>query len=228
MNRFFRQTMALARKDLLASFREGSHLVALLLFGLLLTLLFSFALSMEPELLRRMAPGIFWLALLFSSTLAVERSFRRETEDGQWEGLLLLGTDPKALYLGKFFANLLFLILLELFLLPVMAVLYDLPLSLPLVWVLLLGSFGIASLGTFYAGVTASFREGQVLLPILLFPMLVPLLLAAVQATGLVIAHDLFGQKLIWMKLLIAFDFIFFLGSLLLADLLFEEPLGGK
>lgn len=222
MTLFFRQVLILFRKDLLVEYREPVHFLSILLFGLLLILLFSFALSADPELMKKMAPGLFWLAILFSSLLELDHSFRKETEGGQWEGLLLLGVDAKALYLGKWLANLTFIVVLQVVLLPLMAILFDLSLSFELLEVLLLGSLGITSLGTFYAGMTARFKEGQVLLPLLLFPMLVPVLLSAVKVTELMLVHDLFGQGIAWLKLLIVFDIVFLLGSLLSADLMFD------
>jgi heme exporter protein B len=209
-------------KDLLSEIRERRHLFSTLLFGLILLLLFSFALSVDPDLVRRLAAGLFWLAVLFSSLLSLEHSFQKETEERQWEGLLLLGADPRAFYLGKLTANLTFVALIQLVLLPLMAVLFNLSLSWSLLLVLLLGSLGIASLGTLYAGLTATFREGSVLLPILLFPMLVPVLLSSVKATELLMAHDLFGQQVAWLRLLLVFDAVFLLGSLILADVLFD------
>ena len=222
MRLFLRQLGAVYKKDLLLELREPQQFFSILLFGLLVLLLFSFALSVDPELMRKMAVGLFWLAVLFTSLLALEHSFDKETGDGQWEGLLLLGIDPKALYLGKMLANLSLVFILEIFLLPLMAILYDLSLSPALLLVLVLGSLGIATLGTFYAGLTALFKEGQLLLPLLLLPMLVPVLLAAVKVMELTLAHDLFGQQLAWLKLLIVFDTIFLLGSLLFADQLFD------
>ncbi len=220
---FVRQTLALWRKDLTAELREADHVLAVLMFAVLLLILFNFALSVEPELMQKVASGLFWLAILFSSILTLERSFQRETEDGQWEGLLLMGAAPRALYLGKMLANLTVVILVQFFLLPFMVVLFDLSLPVSLVWILLLGSVGVAALGTTYAGLTATLRGGEALLPILLFPMLVPLLLAAVEATNLTIARDLFDQRLAWIQLLILFDTVFLLGSLLGAGILFDR-----
>lgn len=217
-----RQALSLFKKDLLTELREARHVVSILLFGLLLLLIFSFALSVDPDLMRKTAPGLFWLAVLFSSLLALDHSFRRETEEGQWEGLLLLGSDPKAVYLGKMLANLAILIVLQIFLLPFLMVFFDISPTVSLGVVLLLGSLGISALGTFYSGLTASFREGHLLLPLLLFPMLVPLLLAAVHATQFALVQDVFGQQAAWLKLLIVFDMVFLLGSLLCADFLFD------
>lgn len=223
MNLFIRQTFVLLRKDLVSELREPHHFLSVLLFGLVLLLLFSFALSVEPDLMQKMAPGLFWLAILFASILTLNHSFQRETEEGQWEGLLLLGIDSRALYLGKMLANLCMVLVLQLSLLPLMAVLFDITLSWPLLVVLLMGSLGIAILGTCYAGLTASLRGGQVLLPLLLFPMLVPVLLAAVKVTQLILTGDLLGEQALWFKLLILFDTVFLLGCLLSADTFFDR-----
>lgn len=222
MTSFPRQTLLVMKKDLIVELREARHFVSVILFGLLMLLLFSFALSVEAELMRRMAPGLFWIAVLFSSLFTLQRSFQMETEEGRWEGLLLLGTDPKALFLGKLSANLIFLLLLQTILLPLMVVLFDLSPTWRLAVIFFLGSLGTVTLGTFYAGLTATFREGQVLLPLLLFPMLVPLLLASVHATHYLLVRDLFGQQAAWLKLLIVFDTVFLLGSLVCADFLFD------
>src|SRR3990172_10615520 len=103
---FARQAFAVFRKDITAELRRGHHILSIVLFGLLLLLLFSFALSVDPDLMRKMSAGLFWLAILFTSILSLGHSFRNETEDGQWEGLLLLGIDPKALFVGKLLTNL--------------------------------------------------------------------------------------------------------------------------
>ncbi len=220
---FLTQAGAILWKDLVAEMREIHHLMSVILFGLLLFLLFSFALSVDPELMRKMAPGLFWLALLFSSLLSLEHSFRRETEDGQWSGLVLLGIDPRALYTGKLLANLIFMFLCQILLLPLMAALFDIELTWSLGIVIFMGSLGIATLGTLYAGLTNTIREGQVLLPLLLFPMLVPVILASVKLTELTLAHDVFGQGVAWLKLLIVFDTIFLMGCLLLVGVLYED-----
>ena len=222
MRLFVRQVAGIFFKDLVSELREGHHFLSILLFGLLLLLLFSFALSVDPELMRRTASGLFWLAIFFSSTLVLQHSFQRETEDGQWEGLLLQGTDPRAFYLGKLLANLGAVAVTEIVLLFLMTILFELTLTPTLFFVLSLGSFGIATLGTFYAGLTATFRQGPLLLPLLLFPMLVPVLLSSVKATELAMARDVFGQQIAWLKLLIVFDSVFLFGALLFADTLFD------
>lgn len=223
MTLFLKQVWALLQKDLTTELREPDHFVSLALFGVLLLLLFSFALSIEPDLMQKMAPGLFWLAILLASLLNLERSFQKEMEDGRWEGLLLLGTNPRALYLGKMLANLILILALQIILLPLMAILFDLPLTPSLALIVFLGSVGIVVPGTCYAGLTTSLKGGEILLPLLLYPMLVPVLLAAVKVTQLTLAHDLFGQQVVWLQLLILFDTVFLLGSLLTAETLFDR-----
>lgn len=223
MTLFLSQIYLIFQKDMYAELREARHFLSIVLFGVLLLLMFSFALSVDPDLMHKMAPGLFWLTVFFSSQIALDHSFRKEMEDEQWEGLLMLGIDPRALYLGKMFANLAFVMVLQLFLLPLMAVLFDLSLTWSLLGVLLLGSLGIATLGTLYAAVTAVIHERQILLPLLLFPMLVPVLLASVKVTELMLAHDLFGQQVAWIKLLLVFDALFLIGSLLFAETLLDS-----
>ena len=220
---FIRQIGAILKKDLLTELREPDHILSVALFGFVLFVLFSFALSIEPTLMRKMAPGLFWLAVFFSSVLTLERSFQREVEDGQWEGLLLSGADVRALYLGKMLSNLALVLALQVILLPLMGILFDLSLSWSLLGVIILGSLGISTLGTCYAGLTVSLKGGEALLPILLFPMLIPVLLAATETTRFILAHDLFGQEMAWIKLLFLFDILFLLGSLLNAENFFDR-----
>lgn len=223
MSLFLNQTFAILKKDLLAELREPDHILSVALFGFVLFVLFSFALSIDPELMNKMAPGLFWLAVFFSSVLTLERSFQREIEDGQWEGLLLSGADTRALYLGKMLSNLVLVLVLQVILAPLMTILFNLSLSWSLLGVILLGSLGITTLGTCYAGLTVSLKGGEALLPVLLFPMLIPVLLAATQTTRFILAHDLFGQQTVWIKFLILFDTLFLLGALLNTENFFDR-----
>lgn len=223
MTLFGRQILTIFIKDLRIALRHAESYLSVVLFGFLLLLLFNFALNIDPELMRRLAPGLFWLTTLFASLLTLEHSFQSEVDDGQWEGLLLFGANSRALFLGKMGANLFFVLLLQMILIGLVGILFDLFIPWKVVGILFLGSFGISTLGTFYAGLTANLRGAQTLLPLLLFPMLIPLLLSAVKATELSLAPDLFGQQAAWLQLLIIFDTVFFLGSLLAAEALFDR-----
>jgi heme exporter protein B len=206
------------RKDLLLQWRTRAQIVAIFLFGATSLLLFSFAVGPNAEALRQFSAGFLWLGLMLSSTLTLAESFQSETEQRALEGLLLLPTPARALYYGKAIANWLQLTLLGVALVPVMVVLYDAGTTrlLGLLGVIALGAAGLSAPGTLYAAMTSQARAKQTLLPLLLFPLVVPVLLSAVKATSLLILGDPMGQSRAWTLLLLAFDVIHWsLGGLL-------------
>lgn len=202
---------AALRKDLLLQWRSRAQLVAVFVFGASSLLLFSFAIGPNAAALRQHAAGFLWLGLLLASTLALADSFESEMAQRALEGLLLLPADPRALYYGKALANLIQLTLLGVGLVPVMVVLYDAGTArvVPLVGVVVLGAAGLSAPGTLYAAMTAQVRARNTLLPLLLFPLVVPALLGAVKATSLLILGDPMGQVRSWLVLLVAFDVIY-------------------
>ena len=204
------QLLVALRKDLLLHWRGRAQAVAIFAFGASALLLFSFAIGPDSLALREHAAGFLWLGLLLASTLSLAESFERETEEQALEGLLLLPAGPRALYYGKALANWTQLALLGSALVPVMVILYDAgTLRLfSLFGVILLGSAGLSAPGTLYAAMTAQVRGRQTLLPLLLFPLVVPVLLAAVKATSLLILGDPMGQVRPWVLLLTAFAVI--------------------
>jgi heme exporter protein B len=202
--------LAALRKDALLQWRTRAQLLAIFTFGAASLLLFSFAIGPDTSALRQHAAGFLWLGLLLSSTLSLAESFQHEMEQGALEGLLLLPVPATALYYGKALSNWIQLTLLGLGLVPVMVVLYDAGTTrlLGLAGVILLGSAGLSAPGTLYAAMTAQARARQTLLPLLLFPLVVPVLLAAVKATSLLILGDPMGQAGSWLLLLVCFDLI--------------------
>lgn len=208
---------AVAAKDLTAEWRTRANFNAVTFFGALMLLLFGFALGPDAETLRRAAPGIIWLTVLFSGVLAFNRSYQLELDNDALETLLAYPGDRRSIFIGKLAANLTFVLLVEAVIVPLTAILYGLPLVRPfpgLAAVLLLGTFGFVTLGTFYSALSSRSRAREVLLPLLLFPMLVPLLIAAAQATSALLAGDPMGDGRTWTGVLAAFDVIFFIASL--------------
>jgi heme exporter protein B len=203
--------VAALRKELLLQWRTRAQLMAVFVFGASALLLFSFAVGPNAEILRQFSAGFLWLGLLLSSTLTLAESFHAEMENKAMEGLLLLPADPRAIYYGKTIANWIQLVLLGSFLVPVMVILYDAGTTkiLSLLLVIALGTAGLAAPGTIYAAMTSQVRSKQTLLPLLLFPLIVPALLASVKATSLIILGDPMNQSAAWIKLLIAFDAIY-------------------
>ncbi len=204
------ELLAALRKDLLLQWRTRAQLLAIFLFGATALLLFSFAVGPDSEALRQHAAGFLWLGLMLSSTLTLAESFQSEMEERALEGLLLHPSSPVALYYGKALANWLQLTLLGWGLVPFMVVLYDAGTSrlVELFGVLAIGAAGLSAPGTLYAAMTSQARAKQTLLPLLLFPLVVPVLLSAVKATSLLILGDPMGQLQGWVFLLLSFDLV--------------------
>ncbi len=216
---------AVAWKDLAAERRSKANFNAVVFLAALMLLLFGFALGPDAAALRDAAAGVLWLTVLFSGVLAFNRSYQLELESGALESLLLYPGPRWAIFVGKLVANLAFVLMVEAIVVPLAGVLYDLPLLTPLpglVGVLILGTFGFVTLGTFYAAMASRLRAREVLLPLLLFPMLIPLLVASVQATAALLAGDPMGDARQWVKLLGAFDLIFFVISVLAFEYVIE------
>jgi heme exporter protein B len=199
------------RKELLLQWRTRGQFMAVFVFGAAALLLFSFAIGPDSSALRTFSAGFLWLGLLLSSTLTLAESFHAEMENRALEGLLLLPSDPHALYYAKAIANWLQLTILGIALVPIMVVLYDAGTTrlLTLLLVIVLGTAGLSAPGTLYAAMTAQLKAKQTLLPLLLFPLIVPALLGSVKATSLVILGDPMGQARPWIILLLAFDLIY-------------------
>jgi heme exporter protein B len=199
------------RKELLLQWKTRAQFLAVFVFGATSLLLFSFAIGPNAEALRMFSAGFLWLGLLLSSTLSLSESFHVEMEQRALEGLLLLPAGVRSLFYGKAIANWLQLSILGTALVPIMVVLYDAGTTriFSLLAVILLGSAGLSAPGTFYAAMAAQARSKQTLLPLLLFPLVVPVLLASVKATSLIILGDPMGQARSWISLLLAFDAIY-------------------
>jgi heme exporter protein B len=207
-----RALAALFAKDLLVEWRARAPLFALGCFVLTILLLFSFAVGADTAALRAHAGAYVWLSLLLTSTLLLGRSFQIETESGALEALVLTPVPAPALFFGKALANTLLLVALAGVALPAAFVLFDMGLREgpgPLALTVLLGAAGLAAPGTLYAGLTARLGARQVLLPLLLFPLIVPCLLASVKATSLAFSGDPMGQIGSWLQLLAAFDVLY-------------------
>jgi heme exporter protein B len=229
-----RRSWAIVWKDLLIERRAKAAFNAMALFAGLMLLTFGFALGPdapsfttgEETLLQHLSPGLLWVAILFTGQLAADRSFQLELERGGLDALRVYPGDRTALYVGKLVSNLAVMLLMEVLLVPCAAILYSLDLwpRLPaLGGVAVLATLAFAATGTFYAALTANLRARQVLLPLLLFPVLIPVVLAAVKATGLVLRGDPMNELGSWVKLLAAADVLFLTVSALTFEYVIEE-----
>jgi heme exporter protein B len=206
------QAWAVFRKDLLLEWRGRSRASAVGFFSAMTLLLFSFAVGPNREVLAAHAPGYLWLALMLSSVLSLGESFRVETEDEALEGMRLLPVDPRALFFGKAVSNFVLLLALGILLVPASLLLYSAEIQGSfglLAATIVLGTAGLAAPGTLYAAMTARARGRDVLLPLLLFPLVVPVLLASVKATGLAMTGDPMDQGGSWLGVLLCFDVVY-------------------
>jgi len=207
-----RQTLAIFRKDLLIEWRTASRTVALMSFAFIVLLILSFAIGAESSALQLHAAAYIWIAVLLSSTLLLDRSFRVEVEAGALHSLLLGPVRPAALFFGKALANFVQLLFLGTITIPLVIVLCDATFQ-GQVWVmavaLILGTAGLAAPGTLYAAMIARLQGRQLMLPLLLFPLIVPVLVAAVKATSLAMLGDPMNQAEAWLVLLLCFNLIY-------------------
>lgn len=214
-----RASLVLLRKDLLIEWRTRARLNALVFFALSTLLLFSFALGPDTKLLERNAGGYLWLAILFASTLSLGESFRIEAENACLDGLRMAPADARAIFLSKAVGNTVLLVGLGALLIPVMVALFGVKLVLgwgALSLTLVLGCMSLAAPGTVYAAIANNARARDVLLPLLLFPLIVPALLAAAKGMTLVLQGDPMDQLSSWYGLLGGFNLIYWgLGFLL-------------
>lgn len=203
----------LVRKDLLLGWRSRARWVSVVLFGVVTLLLFSFAVGPDSTAMASGASGFLILALLLSSTLALSESFRLEHQNRALEGLMMAPVQPTALFFGKAISNTLFLTLLAPVLTPVAVVLFaldaDVAAVLSVVGLWTLAAAGLSAPGTMFAAMTSRLRSQDVLLPLLLFPLVVPVLLASVKAADLVLNGDPMQQLGSWTLLLVSFDVVY-------------------
>ena len=204
--------LGILRKDLLIEWRARTRGMALACFAFLLLLLFSFAVGPDTSALTRHAPAYLWLCMLLSSTLLLSASFQIEVEAGALERLILMPVAPPALFYGKALANGFQLVILAALAVLASMILFDAPAPESLGYLaaaLVLGCAGLAAPGTLYAALTSRIPSRQLLLPLLLFPLVVPVLLAAVKATSLALLGDPMNQASSWLTLLVCFDAVY-------------------
>lgn len=214
---------AVVRKDLTLELRGRDVVTSAIVFTLLVLLVFNFALDLTGEAVNAIAPGVLWVTYIFAGMLTLNRTFAREREHGALSGLLLAPLDRGGLFLAKLTVNLVLLGVVELAALPAFIALYNLaPRPGPLLLALLLGTLGFAAVGTLFAAVAANTRAREALLPLLLFPVLVPVIIGAVQATAASLLPAAAGGPP-WLGLLAAFDAIFLAVSYAVFEYVLEE-----
>jgi heme exporter protein B len=220
-----RRTRAIVWKDLTTERRSKAGFNAVASLGVTILVLFGLTLGPDTPALRAAAAGALWLAVLFAGVLAFNRSYQVELDGGALEALLLYPGSRWAIFAGKLIANLLFVMAMLVIVVAVGIVLFQVqvPAQWPaLVGVMMLGVLGIVALGTFYAAMSSRSRAREVLLPLLLYPMLIPVLLASTTATKALLNGDLMHEAGAWVQMLSAFDVIFLVATFLAFEYVIE------
>ena len=214
--------LAILWKDVILELRTKDIVVSALVFALLVIVVFSFAITPTPQTVAFVAPGILWISFTFGGVLGLNRSMALERESGGLHAMMLAPVSRDLIFFGKMLGTFIFMLLVEVAVFPVFAVLFNFSLLLPgLIPVALLATLAIATIGTLFAAIAANTRSREVMLPLLFFPVVVPVVIAAVEASTAVLQGDsTFGR---WIPFLLAFDAVFLVVCPFAFQLVVEE-----
>ena len=222
----WRRVYFLFMKDLLVELRSREGFTTMLFFAVVMLFLFHFSLNPERENTTLLAPGLLWLACMFTGVLGLSKSFQAEQTNDCLEQLLIIPGDRGNIYLGKLLGNITLMLAVELLIIPLFALFFQIDMwdmLLPLLLIVLLGTVGFAAIGTLFSALTANIRAREVLFPLLLFPLVVPVIIGTVTATGIVLSGGTLGEASAWLKLLGAFDTIFLTVAYLTFEFIVEQ-----
>jgi heme exporter protein B len=220
--RFLTALRALLWKDLVTELRRREAVISLVVFSLLVLLVFDFAFDLRHTDMPSAAPGVLWVTFVFASVLSFTRAFAIEKDRGTWEGLLLAPIDRGAIYLAKLFGSLVSVLAMEAVTLVIFGAFFDVPADVPrLVAAVLAGTLGFTTVGTLFAAIAANTRAREIFLPVLLFPVSVPVLIGSVKATALAFGGA--SGDYPWLGLVVAFDAIFLAVSFAVFEFVVED-----
>jgi len=218
----------LAWKDLLMEFRTKQMLNSMVIFSLLVIVIFNYSFSniLFNIEVADIAPGILWIAFTFAGMLGLSRSFSSEMEEGCLDGLKLCPVDPSTIYLGKVVSNLIIMFLIEVIIVPLFIVLFnfsDVKGLAGLIVIILLGTIGFILVGTLFSALTVNMRTREILLPVILFPIIIPLIMSAVMATQKVLSTGDLFTAIDEIRLLVVYDLVFFIAAQLVFEYVIED-----
>jgi heme exporter protein B len=207
---FLTKVLAIVWKDVVAELRTKELFSSMFVFALLMIVIFSFSFDLRVERVAEVAPGVLWVTFAFAGTLELNRSLAAEVEGARLDGLLLAPMERSTIYFGKMLGNLVFILAIEALMLPIFSAVFDLNLLQPgLLLTVLLGTIGFAAVGTLLSTMAVNTRAREVLLPVLLFPIVLPVVLSAVKITAGMLDGQPWTDMAPWLRLLIGFDIIF-------------------
>jgi heme exporter protein B len=220
---YLRKIRAIAAKDLRAEVRAKEVLGTMIAFSVLAVIVFGLAFDLRVPEAEMVAPGVLWVVLLFTGVLGLNRAFGAEVDRGSLSALLLAPVDRSSIYFGKLIAQLVFMLSMEILIIPLMLVVFDVSLFDP--WILLgvvLGTIGYVSVGVLFAALTSSSRARETMLPILLLPVMVPVFVAGVGLTSNILDGREFADFGRWLLILTVYDLVFLTIAYIVFDLIWE------
>jgi len=221
---FWGKVLAIVRKDTISELRTKEVVSSVLVFTILIIIIFNFAFSANHELVKSMAPGILWATFAFAGVLSLNRAFVAEKEQGCLEGLMVCPISRDVIYVGKMVTSLLFMLIIEMVTLPIFTLLFNVNvISLQLIAIVILATVGFVAVGTLFSAIAINTRARELVLPILFLPVVVPVVISAVKASGLAIAGVPWSQLYSWLLILLSFDVIFITLSYLIFNHVIEE-----
>lgn len=222
--RFLSKVIAITRKDAISEMRTREIVFSVLFFTLLVIVIFNFAFGTSGESMKLLAPGMLWVTFAFAGVLSLNRSFIVEKEENCLEGLMVCPVGREAIYIGKMLGSLLFMLVVEAIALPTFAFLFNLEVfSLQLVVITVLTTIGFATVGTLFSALAINTKAREMVLPILFLPIIVPLIISAVQASASALSGESWSDLSSWLQIIVAFDIIFLVVSFLVFNFVIEE-----
>ena len=222
--RFWRKVIAITWKDALSEMRTREIVFSVLVFTVLVIVIFNFAFGPSQQTIALVAPGILWVTFAFAGVLSLNRSFILEKEEGCLEGLMVAPIGREVIYLGKMLGSLLFMLIIEAIALPVFAILFNLEvLSLQLIAITVLTTVGFVAVGTLFSALAVNTKAREMVLPILFLPIVIPIIISAVEASGLALSGESWSGLSSWLQIIAAFDVIFIVVSFLTFTFIIEE-----
>ncbi|MGA1845504.1 heme exporter protein CcmB [Deferribacter abyssi] len=227
MKRYVKTIFKIVEKDLILELKSKEVINSMLIFSLLVVIVFSFIFEPGAEYKDEIAAGILWMAITFSGVLGLNKSMINEINGGNLNALLLAPVDRSAIFFGKVFSNFLFLILMELMTVPIFMVFYNINLFekqiIGTLLVFILGSYGFSVLGTLFSLISVKSKTRELMLPLLLLPLLVPIILASIQSLNIFYFSGTFENAFKWLKLIGVFDIVFTCVIYIIFDFVVEE-----
>ncbi len=221
--KFWRKAIAITRKDVLSEMRTKEVIFSVLVFTLLVIVTFNFAFETTQQTVELVAPGMLWVTFAFAGVLSLNRSFILEKEEGCLEGLMVCPIDREAIYVGKMLGSLVFMLIIEGIALPIFAFLFNLVISLQLIVITVLATVGFVAVGTLFSALAVNTKAREMVLPILFLPIVAPVIVSAVKASGLALSGGPWSDLSSWLQIIAAFDAIFLVVSFLIFAFVIEE-----